>query len=129
MKKFNGEDFDVSDFVMNDTIGDVSDGYHTFNELYKHRIILYLSLITYLNMLPTYDVWWSDVHYNDEVWDGWLIVGVVNNETNEQISYHINDSYKYVLENNSIKKLEKGIEWDGHTSDDVLARLEKWILY
>ena len=27
-----------------DSVGDLSDGYHTFNELYRHRSMLFLSL-------------------------------------------------------------------------------------
>ena len=126
-----------------DNIGQVSDGYHTFDELYDHRIILYLSLLSYMNddyrgtyhddgrydhSSQSYKVWYSDTHFDGSKWDGWLIVGCVNNETQEQISYHINSSYEYLLKARGFDKFDKGVEWDGHTSEDVMDRLTKWLI-
>ena len=37
--------------------GDISDGYHTFDELYDHRITLYLSLIASLKNNSMIEVW------------------------------------------------------------------------
>lgn len=109
----------------------ISDGYHTFGELYEHRIILYLSLIgatkAYIdsgNRIPI-KLWYSDTHHDGTSWDGWLIVGITNTSNNEQISYHINSSYEHLLIEMDIEKLDKAPEWDGHTSEDVLKRLIK----
>ena len=96
----------------------ISDGYHTFGELYDHRIILYLSLLSAIKNDPKFDVWYSDTHDNDSKWDGWLIVGI-----NDKITYHINSSYEHYLISMGIKFIERAPKWDGHTSADVLERL------
>lgn len=118
-------------------VGDISDGHHTFNELYDHRIILYLCLLQhmgieeqytvgypYYDTVYAYDVYWSDTHHDGYKLDGWLIVGCINNVTKEQISYHISDKYKYLLDQDDY--VDKAPEWDGHSSEDVLDRLISW---
>ena len=76
-------------------IGNLSDGYHTFNELYHHRAVLF------------------------SVFDGMFIVGI---ETPEgQATYHYDiepywDMFK-------VKELEKAPKWDGHTPEDAINRI------
>ncbi len=103
--------------------GKVSDGYHTIEELYDHRITLYIALCWAIfndeeNDTP---VWRSKIHSDGSSYDGWYILGL-GKEKNSQITYHIplarwNDT-DFLGET-----LEKAPEWDGHTSADVLARL------
>lgn len=106
----------------------VSDGYHTFGELYEHRTILYLALISCAKTDNDFLIWYSDTHYDGEQFPGWLIVGIENTETGEQISYHIEDKYEYLLKSLGVIKLEKGKKWDGHTSQDVIDRLLDWFI-
>jgi hypothetical protein len=105
-------------------IGNLSDGYHTFDELYAHRIALfattcrglnYISLIQYTPYTP----WKSKLHSDGSALDGWFIAGL-GTEPGEQITYHIPMSY---WENWPADEIEKAPEWDGHTSADVLKRL------
>lgn len=97
-------------------IGDLSDGYHTFNELYHHRAILF-SIIC--NMMPD-KAWKSKLHDTGDMFEGMFIVGV---ETPEgQATYHYDiepywDMFK-------VKELEKAPKWDGHTSTDAVNRIE-----
>lgn len=129
---------DIKDFakINNITVGEISDEYHTFDELYDHRSILYLSLLSKMqaelfSIFNTkhsgqkYKIVWSDTHHDGEKWDGWLIVSCMKVENGEQISYHISDKYKYLIES-QFEFVDKAPEWDGHTSEDVLNRLVKW---
>jgi hypothetical protein len=97
----------------------ISDGYHTFGQLYEHRIVLFIGLCVYL--YRDHPVWRSKAHSDGSVWDGWFIMGI-NTEPGEQITYHLPMSH---WPNTAFcKTLEKAPEWDGHTSDDVLERLK-----
>lgn len=99
-------------------IGDLSDGYHTFNELYHHRAVLF-SVIC--NMFPEKS-WKSRKHATGDMFDGMFIVGI---ETPEgQATYHYNtepywDMFK-------IKELEFAPQWDGHSAADAIARISSF---
>ena len=98
-----------------DNIGDFSDGYHTFNELYHHRAVLF-SVIC--NMMPE-KAWKSKLHDTGDMFDGMFIVGI---ETEQgQATYHYDiepywDMFK-------VKELEKAPKWDGHTPSDAIQRI------
>lgn len=97
--------------------GEVSDGYHTFNELYHHRVILF-SVIC--NEHP-YISWKSKKHYKnkDPMHKGMFIVGI---ETpNGQATYHYNIDPYWELFN--VKELEYAPEWDGHTPKEAIERI------
>lgn len=103
-----------------------SDGYHTFDELYDHRITLFIALCRQLSNSSYHDndncpIWRSKVHSDGSVWDGWFILGI-GKEKGRQITYHLpldrwQDAYFARIE-------EKAPEWDGHTPQDVLDRLK-----
>lgn len=91
--------------------GNTSDGYHTFNELYHHRAILF-SVICNQNKEIA---WKSKQHHDGTMYDGMFIVGV---ETPQgQYSYHYDiDPYWDIF---NVKELEFAPEWDGHEPKDV----------
>lgn len=100
----------------------VSDGYHTFGELYDHRIELYIKLLSTLSGVhPRYVPWRTTAHSDGSVWDGWFLLGI-GKETGKQITYHLPMSRwkecPFAL------TIAKAPEWDGHTSADVLERLK-----
>lgn len=91
--------------------GETSDGYHTFNELYDHRVLLWINLCLLQHPDMTYLV---ENHY-----DGWFLLGC---ETPQgQISYHCPNKYLGLV--SGIKRRHP--EFDGHTSKDVISRLER----
>ena len=96
-------------------IGNLSDGYHTFNELYHHRAILF-SVIC--NSMPD-KAWKSKLHDTGDMFENMFIVGI---ETpNGQATYHYDiepywDMFK-------VKELEKAPKWDGHTPADAINRI------
>ena len=58
----------------------VSDGYHTFKELYEHRVVLFVALITALTQQeyhPSNKICWkSKKHSDGTMYDGWFIAGI-----------------------------------------------------
>lgn len=106
----------------------ISDGYHTFGELYEHRITLFITLCKFLSIdddttcAPSqYHVWRTKKHSDESEWDGWFIMGI-RKESGKQITYHLPIS-KWA-ETGFCDTLDKAPEWDGHTSADVLERLK-----
>jgi len=92
-------------------VGEVSDGFHTFNELYEHRIILFVCLLNTYNHIG----WKSHRNSDDELIEGWFVAGLYEGS----ITYHLPDR---VWDLCDVKELNKGF-WDGHTSNDVLKTL------
>jgi len=105
----------------------VSDGYHTMDDLYEHRISLW---IAYCRLAATLEksckarqsVWRSKLHSDGTGFDGWFVLGM-NHTPGKQITYHLPMS-KWA-ETDFAKTYKKAPEFDGHTSDDVLIRLKK----
>ena len=96
-------------------MGEMSDGYHTFNELYHHRAILF-SVIC--NMFPD-RAWKSLKHDTGDMFEGMFIVGI---ETDHgQATYHYDvepywDMFK-------VKELDKAPVCDGHTPAEAIERI------
>ena len=99
--------------------GNTSDGYHTFNELYEHRTALFAALMNCNN----HYAWKSKKHSDGSEWEGWFICGMTL--PTGDISYHLpNNMWEYC----KCDTLERGLEWDGHTANDVVTRLKNWAL-
>ncbi|MEF3692259.1 MAG: hypothetical protein V3574_04375 [Candidatus Moraniibacteriota bacterium] len=120
----------ISYEVEVENANNVSDGYHTFGELYDHRITLFISLCKTLYNDPQYqigqkaDIWRSKRHSDGEICFGTgtqFLLGI-GKEKGEQITYHI--PIKRWNECEFAETLKKAPEWDGHTSEDVLKRLK-----
>ena len=102
--------------------GEISDGYHTFNELYNYRMLYNAA---FFNMLPKEIVHKSKRHHDGEecFGGGWFVV--MANLPTGQISNH------YELKNWDLFQIpEKEIadEWDGHTPQEAAERLHKYLL-
>lgn len=99
-----------------------TDGYHTFNELYDHRITLYIALcrLIYQFCIPSPPVWRSKLHSDGTAIEGWFVLGL-GEKPGKQITYHL--PLARWDETAGIVELERAPEFDGHTSADVLVRL------
>lgn len=108
--------------IAQSTMGDVSDGYHTFNELYDHRITLWIALCkVYKNI-----AWRSKLHSDGSEYAGWFILGL-HKEAGKQITYHI--PLARWEEADFADTLEKAPEYDGHKSNtDTLERIKSLTL-
>lgn len=98
---------------------EISDGYHTFAELYKHRCVLFNRLCS---LSPK--AWRSRKHSDGTVWDGWFIMGI-NERKGTQITYHLPEDMWFLADRFNIPIRKKAPVWDGHTPNDVIKRLEK----
>lgn len=89
-----------------------TDGYHTFEELYFHRMILF-SVICKFNKGKC---WKSKLHHDGTMYDNYFIVGIKTNEGQYTYHYHMEywNHFDHVLE------LEKAPKWDGHKPKDVI---------
>ena len=102
-------------------MGEVSDGYHTFNELYHYRMLYNAA---FFNALPKYMVHKSKRHHTGEecFGGGWFIV--MANLPTGQISNHY-ELKDWKLFN--IPEQEFADEWDGHTPKQAAERLQKFL--
>ena len=102
-------------------MGEVSDGYHTFNELYYYRMLYNAA---FFNLLPKEWVHKSKRHHTGEecFGGGWFIV--MANLLTGQISNH------YELKDWDLFRVpekELADEWDGHTPQEAAERLHKYL--
>ena len=97
--------------------GNTSDGYHTFNELYHHRAVLFSVIVRNYPELS----WKSKKHHTGDMYDGMFIVGI--DTPFGQASYHYDiDQYWDMFD---CKELEYAPEWDGHTPEQAIERIGK----
>ena len=97
--------------------GDTSDGYHTFNELYHHRAVLFSVIV---KAFPD-KAWKSKQHNDGTMYDGMFIVGIDTPEG--QATYHYDiDPYWDMFK---CQELARAPKWDGHTPAQAIERIEK----
>lgn len=102
--------------------GEISDGFHTFNELYEHRTMLFLALIA---AYPD-RCWYSEQHHDGKGFEGFILVGM--DLPCGPISYHLLEKYGKYLDALGVVHLSAAPAWDGHTPSDVVKRLQTWVL-
>ncbi len=102
----------------NESVGDLSDGYHTFNELYKHRTVL-----TALAFIHLPYAWKAKIHEDGSMYDGMFIVGAPTPWG--MITYHYDLEYWNLFK---VPELPHAPKFDGHTPNDVVDRLENYIM-
>lgn len=95
-----------------DEIGNLSDGFHTFNDLYHQRAILFAALVNAYKD----KAWKSWKHEDGELCfgGGWFIVGI--DTPQGSYSYHYEEKYWGYFD---CEELEVSKHWDGHTDKDV----------
>lgn len=104
----------------------ISDGFHTYGELYVHRIELFIALCrkTWEHEFTNAGggpVWRSRKHSDGSHWEGWFLLGL-HTEPGRQITYHLPMS-KWE-DCRFAETLDQAPEFDGHSSADVLERLK-----
>lgn len=97
-------------------IGEMSDGYHTFNGLYYQRMVLFAALVKQNKD----SAWKSHRHEDGELCfgGGWFIVGIDTPEGS--YTYHYEDKDWDLFD---CEELPVGKHWDGHIEDDVTRLL------
>lgn len=91
--------------------GSLSDGYHTIDELYHQRVILFAALC---NLNPE-RAWKSKEHHDGVMYaGGWFICGI--NTPEGPYTYHHKLEYWDLFQ---VQELKRAPQWDGHTHIDV----------
>lgn len=95
--------------------GETSDGYHTFNELYHHRAVLFSVIVAnYPDM-----AWKSKKHHDGTMYDNMFIVGI--DTPDGQATYHYDvDPYWDMFK---CRVLDNAPEFDGHTPAQAIERI------
>ena len=97
-------------------IGEMSDGYHTFNGLYYQRMVLFAALVN-----AHKDKAWKSWKHEDgnPCFDGgWFIVGIDTPQGSYTYHYEAKDFDLFDCEELPVAK-----HWDGHTEKDVTRLL------
>lgn len=94
--------------------GQISDGLHSFNELYHHRMILF-SVICNNNKQIAWKSW---KHHDGTMYDDYFIVGVTTKEGDYTYHYHKDDWDRF-----NVKEIPLAPEWDGHKLEDITRLL------
>jgi hypothetical protein len=103
-------------------IGELSDGYHSFNDLYRQRCVLFASLCNTFK-----DLSWKSRRHSDGqrcFGGGWFIVGI--DTPQGQYTYHYEDKDWDMFD---VEELEVARKFDGHTSNDVERLLSLGEIY
>ena len=107
-------------------MGEVSDGYHTFNELYEYRLLYNAAFFNELARKEAYDVHKSKRHSDGAIPfedPNWFIV--MAELPTGQISNH------YEMKDWDLFQIpEKYVanKWDGHSPHDVAERIRRYLL-
>jgi len=102
-------------------IENISDGYHTFKELYEFRKIYNAALFNEWYSQGKYDVVKSEKHSDGELCfgGGWFIVQAQTPFGQVSNHYEMKDWDLFKCE-----AVELPLPYDGHTAEDVLFRLK-----
>ena len=103
---------------------DVTDGYHTFKELYEYRMLYNAAFFNELTKQNLYDVHKSKRHSDGEkcFGGGWFIV--MAELPTGQISNHYELKYWKLF---NIPEKEKANKYDGHIPKIAAQRLKKYL--
>lgn len=99
-----------------DDIGNLSDGFHTFNQLYYQRMMLFATIVK-----QNKEIAWKSLRHEDGelcFGGGWFIVGVDTPEGS--YTYHYETNFYSLFD---CVELDRGKHWDGHTEKDVTRLL------
>lgn len=111
----------VVEQTLNFIRDNASDGYHTFKELYRYRLLYNAALFNEWFEQGKYNVHKSERHSDGQLCfgGGWFIVQATLPTGQISNHYELKDWYLFKA---TIKK--KADKFDGHTPQDVAMRLE-----
>jgi len=120
METNNLNEYDVNNIIqnLNWNTDNLSDWYHTFWELYEHRVLLFISL-----MKCNPEISWRANNNDDGSNYPWRFVAWIHLPSGD-ISYYLPNEKWELLDNYNIKTTLNWPKRDWHTSNDVLDRLK-----
>ena len=93
-----------------DSIGEVNDGSHSFDDLYWHRMMLFAVICN----SHKDKAWKSKLHHDGTMYDDYFIVGIETPEGQYTYHYHIDWWDKF-----DVQQRLRAPEYDGHTPEDI----------
>ena len=99
------------------SVGVLKDGYHSFNDLYRHR-----TLLLALACMNVPYAWKSRLHEDGTMYEGMFIVGLPT--PTGMITYHQDIEYWPLFK---IPELPHAPKFDGYTPEDVTNRIEDFL--
>ena len=96
---------------------ETSDGYHTLNEQYHHRAVLFSVIV---KAFPD-KAWKSRRHHDGTMFDDMFIVGIETPDGQATYHYYI-DPYWEMFQ---CEEVEFAPKWDGHTPEQAIERIRK----
>lgn len=131
VKGVNGEfypckpDIFKKTYTKSSDIGEISDGYHTFNELYRYRMLYNAAFFNALAKEGSIKMCKSRKHSDGEKCfgsDDWFIVMAIL--PTGQISNHYESKYWDLF---NIPERGIAFEYDGHTPNEAADRIEEYL--
>lgn len=102
---------------------DITDGFHTFGELYHHRAVLFAVVC---KAFPQF-AWKAKAHADGNMFPGMFIVGLsIPGIGQATYHYYTQDPKTGVnyWDMFSVKELDRAPEWDGHTPAQAIERIQ-----
>lgn len=108
--------------LLEKPIGEFSDGFHTFNELYAYRMAYNSLLFNEWFKAKKYDVHWSKKHSDGQpcFGGGWFVVVAQTPKGQITNHYELKDLQWFA----AIEERETAAEYDGHTPQEAFDRLQ-----
>lgn len=97
------------------SIGRISDGHHTFDELYYHRTALFACLVSLQPRQMAFKSW---RHADGSMYEGYFIAGIFTSRG--WSTYHCESLWWPLF---SCSEMDRAPKWDGHTPSDAIHRL------
>lgn len=93
---------------------EISDGYHTFDELYYHRMVLFSIICNEHKDIS----WKSKQHDDGTMFDDSFIAGITTPQGDYTYHYHMDHWDMY-----DVRELEHAPKYDGHKPSDITRLL------
>lgn len=107
--------------------GLISDGYHSFNDLYEARNTLYIALCREIVNSSKTQLWnkkspvWRSIKHSDgKIWKDWFILGI-GKEWGHQMTFHL--PLSMWVDTSFAETLDKAPDYDQHSTEIVLERI------
>lgn len=123
---FTGDDWPADTRALHNcqvVDGKITDGCHTFDELYAHRSALFVALM----MSHPEISWVADLHDDGTAFDGFFIAGM--DLPTRQVTYHLKrDPWLDIIDKGMapVRHTTHAPTWDGHTPAETLERIIGW---
>lgn len=115
-KKIREQVQDLINFYRKDMkVGKLSDGHHTFNELYEERAYLFAALCQAYRESS----WKSELHYDGTFFKGYFLAGI--DTPDGTVSFHIKNKYWDIFKVRTLTEAPKWGEGDTNNLKDLLS--------